>query len=81
MAQEGIKYSFNTMLLAAILDGINLRNWSMSENARNGAKRPQTMVNKLLGISDDKEDEEERMTFDSGAAYEEMRKKLLKGCE
>ena len=71
----GMKYDFETLLLAAIVDGINLSNWSMSENARNGGKKPESIVNRLLGIEPTNNRNE--MIFDSAEEYEEMRKKLL----
>ena len=49
MIIAGIKYPFDTLLLAAILDGVNLRNWAMTEDARNGKNRPLSMLSKLLG--------------------------------
>lgn len=74
MALANTKYSFDTLLLASILDGVNLRNWAMSEDAISGINRPQSMVNKLIGKEDDNSEE---MTFDSKEEFEDMRGKLL----
>lgn len=71
----GMKYDFETLLLAAIVDGINLSNWSMSESARNGGRRPESIVNRLLGVEPANNHNE--MIFNSAEEYEEMRKKLL----
>lgn len=70
MILAGTKYSFDTLLLASILDGVNLRNWSMSEGARNGKNRPQSITNKLLGKEET--NESEYMLFDTAEAFEEM---------
>lgn len=75
MALADIKYSFETILLASILDGVNMSNWTKTDDARNGVNRPQSMVSKLLGRED--ESGNDKITFDSAEAYEEMRKNLL----
>ena len=77
MALSGIGYSFETILLASILDNLNMRTWAMSENARTGADRPQSIVSKLLGGYGN--DCGEEMKFGSVEAFEEMRKKLIGG--
>lgn len=81
MALADVRYPFETMLLAAILDGINLKNWLMSKDAQEGVGRPQSMVNRLLGKPEESnwEKEDDTVVFDSGEAFEEMRRKLLKG--
>lgn len=70
MKLAGTKYSFDTLLLASILDGVNLRNWSMSEDARKGENRPKSITNKLLG--NEEANESEYMLFDTAEAFEEM---------
>lgn len=79
MALADVKYPLDTMLLAAVLDGINLRNWLMSNKAYEGVGKPQSMVNKLLGIVETEDtQEEETVAFDSAEAFEDMRKKYWK---
>ena len=75
MALTGIHYSFDTMLLASILDNLNMRIWAMSENAKKGINKPQSIVSRLLGKTED--DGRNEMVFDSVEAFEEMRKKLI----
>lgn len=70
MAMAGIKYSFDTMLLASILDNLNLRTWAMSKDGQNGKNKPQSIVDKLLGRSESSESE--YMLFDTAEAFEEM---------
>lgn len=80
MAIADVKYPLDTMLLAAVLDGINLRNWLMSNKAQEGVGKPQSMVNKLLGIVETEDgQDEETVAFDSAEAFEEMRRKILEG--
>lgn len=76
MVLANIKYSFDTMLLAAILDNLNRTSWAMSKEAQEGADRPQSIVNRLLGIAED--NDSDAMIFDSGEAFEEMRKRILR---
>lgn len=70
MAMAGTKYTFDTLLLASIFDNLNMRSWSMSEDARNGINRPQSIVRKLLGKEE--ENGSEYMLFDTAEAFEEM---------
>ena len=77
MALAGVKYSFDTMLLASILDNLNARNWMMSEDGQNGINKPVSIVAKLMGWEE--ENDNDAMTFDSGIAFEEMRKKIIGG--
>ena len=77
MKLAGVKYSFDTMLLASIVDNLNLRTWSMSEDGRNGVNKPASIVNKLLGREE--ANSSDAMVFDSGKAFEEMRKKIIEG--
>ena len=75
MALANIKYSFDTLLLASILDNLNMRTWAMSKNAQNGTNKPKSIVNKLLGLEE--ADNNDAMTFDSGEAFEKMRREIL----
>ena len=70
MAMAGVKYSFDTLLLASILDNLNVRTWTMSENGRNGVNKPKSIVDKLLGK--ERESESEYMLFATAEAFEEM---------
>ena len=81
MALANVKYSFEIILLAAILDGINWRNWSVTKDANSGVNRPKSMVNRMLGIQekDSSKNSDKTIIFDSGEAFEKMRSKLLKG--
>lgn len=73
MKMAGMKYEFKTLLLASILDGINIGNWMRSD--KNRSDRPESMVNRLLGIS--QEDRDERELFLSAEEFEQKRMKLI----
>lgn len=73
MILANVKYPFDTMLLASILDNLNLRTWAMRKD--NSVEKPTSLVNKLLGIIDS--DEREEMVFNSGQEFEEMRNRIL----
>ncbi len=75
MKLNNIKYPFNTMLLASILDNLNMQAWAMRRD--DSMEKPQSMVNRLLGITET--DNREEMVFDSGQEFEEMRRKILQG--
>jgi len=73
MILANVKYSFETMLLASILDNLNLRTWAMRKDESTG--KPQSIVNKMLGVVE--EDTRKEMVFNSGQEFEEMRNKIL----
>ena len=73
MKMADIKYNFQTLLLASILDGINLRNWLETE--REEDTRPESMVNILLGK--EKQTFDEKETFISAEEFKQKRKELI----
>ena len=75
MKMANIKYSFETLLLASILDNLNTRTWAMSREAQNGDSKPQSILNMLLGRTEENDSEE--MEFDSGEEFEMMRNEFL----
>ena len=75
MALAGVNYSFDTLLLASILDDLNMMTWAMSENAQKGINKPQSIVSRLLGKTEESDSDE--MGFDTAEEFEKARKKLL----
>lgn len=73
MKMAGIRYDFKTLLLASILDGINLGNWIRS--SKNGSSRPESMVDRLLGRSGEESNEKE--LFMSAEEFEQKRMELI----
>lgn len=70
MAMAGIKYPFDTILLAAIYDCLNLRNWSMTKDAQNEKNAPQSLTNKLLGVEE--KSNSDYMLFSTAEEFETM---------
>lgn len=77
MAMAGIQYPLNTLLLAAVLDGINMVNWMLSKSSSEGSNPPQSVLARLLGREQDGGKEE--MLFDSAGDYEKARENILRG--
>ena len=75
MALANTKYPFDTMILASILDNLNMRSWGMSTDGQKGINKPESLVKRLLGIEE--ENDSDIMSFESGSAFDEMRKKIL----
>lgn len=73
MKMAGMKYDFKTLLLASILDGINLGNWMRSD--KNRSHKPESMVNRLLGKI--QEDSNEKELFMSAEEFEQKRMELI----
>lgn len=75
MSMAGIQYPLDTLLLAAVLDGINMGNWMLSKSSGEGSNPPQSMVGRLLGKEPDTGKEE--ILFNSAEDYERARKNIL----
>ena len=71
----GETVGYDTMLLAAILDGINTVAWLLSEDGRRGRNRPKSVVAELRGDL-----EKEIAIFASIEEYEQARMKAMGGC-
>lgn len=68
MRLSGEKIPRGELMLAAAVDRLSLLTWFMSEDGQNGANRPASIVDILLGETQQSSDLE---TFDSGAAFED----------
>ena len=76
MAMSKIKYPFDTLLIAAILDNLNQRTWAMSADAKSGGNRPQSILNKLFGEAYQGQDQTQT-GFESGEEFERARREIL----
>lgn len=72
---SGYNVSFETILLASIVDRLSLLVWMNSEEGQKGVNRPTMLVEKLTG----KEKENDLLTFDSAEAFDEYRRRLFEG--
>ena len=68
-------FDFDTMLLAGILDKVNLLFWSKTKDAGKNKNRPLSIVDMLTGNK--KEDSKNVVSFKSGKDFEAERNKLL----
>ena len=68
-------FDFDTMLLAGILDKVNLLFWSKTKDAEKNKNRPLSIVDMLTGNK--KEEPKNVVSFKSGKDFEAERNKLL----
>lgn len=77
MIMRGETVLLETVLQAAIADGIRQLCWLNSEDGRKNINRPQYILNTLLNKEESAEPE--IVTFNSGAELEEYRRRLING--
>lgn len=71
MRLSGLPVSQTTLLLASILDGVNLLVWSKTDDAQKNRNRPRSVVKALIG------EKQKLETFSSGEEFEKERAKIL----
>lgn len=72
---SGSKYPLDTLLLARLVDAMNINVWLKTKDAKDGKNRPESILDLL--INDVKEPE--HMIFESIEAYEEFMEQKRKG--
>lgn len=72
------KVKLDTVLLAGIADSVRNIVWMLSEDGAKGQNRPKKILPILLG-EEEKKDESNIASFDSGAEFESARQKILNG--
>lgn len=70
----GCKLTLEQMLMASMVDNLQFISWTKTKAAQKGHSRPESVLNKLLG-SGKKNPNDELMSFESPAEYEEWRRK------
>lgn len=72
LKMQEMKYDVQTLLMAAMLDALNLEHWfrTSKENVR-----PTSVLRKLLGEPDEEDSEKE--TFYSAEEFENRRKEII----
>lgn len=68
------KVSFDTLLLAGVLDRLSILTWFNTKDGQRGQNRPISVIDTLTG----EVKERKEMIFDSGEDFEKMRQKILK---
>ena len=69
---SGQKLKPDTMLLAGILDCLNIQIWMNTKDGHKNRNRPKSMLKELT------EEKEEYMEFDSIEAYEAARERMMR---
>lgn len=77
MAMADMRYTLDTLLSAGILDRLSILIWQKTEDAQTGKNRPMSVVDLLMGNT--QESETENVSFASGKEFEETRNRILKG--
>lgn len=68
------KITLEQMLLAIIADDLQFLAWAKTKDAQTGTNRPKSILNRLLGHSDDSETHE---VYESLEEFERARQKII----
>lgn len=68
------KVSFDSLLLAGILDRLSILAWFKTKDGQSGRNRPVSLTEKLTTVARERRE----LVFDSGEDFEECRRKLLR---
>lgn len=71
---SGLKRPLEVMLLASVLDALNILIWFKTKDGAKGVNRPESVAKKL---SEDHSEQEEYEAYDSIEAYEAARKERI----
>lgn len=72
---NGLKVSFETLLLAKLVDNTSWLVWAQTEDAKSGKNRPTSLAALLSG----REEEKENISFASGDEFDKYRQSLING--
>lgn len=72
----GRETDLETMLLAGTYDLLNLLVWAKTEDGRKNHNRPDSVVNRLIGID---KDTNNIQSFSSGEEFERLKNEILRG--
>ena len=77
---SGIRFSFDQLLLASILDQERISNWRGTKDAQHKRNFPKSITEELLN-GEKKKEKDKIETFDNGAGFEAQRNAILKRIE
>ena len=77
MKLNGQKHPQSLLMLAMILDTVNIMAWRQTENGVEGKNPPKSVYNILTG-KEDTHSQNEYQTFDSGEEFEAARNEILR---
>lgn len=69
-ALSGLRFSFDQLLLAAILDQARVANWMRTKDAKHKRNFPRSILEALMNPEEKAEDKDEIQTFSSGAEFD-----------
>lgn len=75
MKMNSMKYSLETVLLAAVVDRLSILIWAKTEDGTHGINKPISIVDKLLG------EKEDIVGFDTPTDFENEWKKIIERSE
>ena len=81
MKLRGETHTLTELILAMIYDKASILQWYQTEDGVQGVNPPEQLTSKLLGIEKENNKDSDLLSFDSGASFEDCRKKILKGAE
>lgn len=73
---SGQKAATREIFLAAILDRVNFLAWAQTDDARHGRNRPESVLEKLLGLESGRHSR--GASFTDGEAFEKAKEKILR---
>lgn len=74
MKMNGMKYPFNTMLLAFVADRLSLLAWMNTKDGANGQNKPKSILSQMLETEDTSDIE----AFNTPEEFERRRNEILK---
>ncbi len=76
MALTGRKVSLDRLLMASAVDALNLLVWSKTKDAQKHRNQPKSVFKML---TEEQDESEKLLSFDSAEEFERKRRELLKG--
>ena len=74
MHYSHIGYTFNQLLMASIIDKLQVLIWQKTKDGHKGKNYPESLFEKFLEHEKDEDKKEELEIFDSPEAFEEWRR-------
>lgn len=76
MKMRNVDYSFETFILAGILDRLSLMVWQNTKDAVDGKNKPASILSCLMNIEENYQDKD-LIIFNSSENFEKMRNQIL----
>lgn len=76
-SKSSLSVSVETLLLANIVDALNILIWQNTKNGQKGINHPESVARRLIGAEDEKQNE----VYSSGEEFLEARKRIIEEIE